>query len=320
MGTREEGSAVSVIDGAPPAVHAGRRSPGIAFAGQGVRADAIRAVLHAHREHPLVDAMLAGLGSSAVDELDLTDIRVSTAATYVAGLVAAYSRFGPAADVPVVVGHSLGEITALVYARAVRPEDGLRLVLARGRICHAEQLRRPGAMIAVIGLDLAAADRLRRQVSAEGHGVLEIAGINGSRQIVLSGEPAAVASVAARLETSSARGVLLPIGGGFHSSLMAGALPHWRRELRSLDIRPSRVTVVSCIDSRPHRDPEAFRALLESALVRPVLWPDTLEAVRGLGVEQLWEAGPGRVLGSLARRGCAVEFVDGPAPRGTRDG
>lgn len=319
MTMSEQEHVLSVIDGAPPVRYSGRHSPGIAFAGQGVQADAVTATLQAHREHPLVEEMLAGLGSSSVDALDLADIRASTAATYVAGLVAAYSRFGPAADVPVVVGHSLGEITALVYARAIRPLDGLRLAMARGRICHAEQFRRPGAMIAVIGLDLAAVDRLRRQVSADGHGVLEVAGINGSRQIVLSGEPAAVASVAARIEGSSARGVLLPISGGFHSSLMAGALPRWRRELRSLDIRPSEVTVVSCIDSRPHRDPEAFRALLESALVRPVLWVDTLKAVRGLGVEQLWEAGPGRVLRSLARRGCAVEFVDASARQGSRD-
>jgi malonyl CoA-acyl carrier protein transacylase len=170
-------------------------------------------------------------------------------------------------------------------------------------------------MTAVIGFDHEAVERLRRTVLAEGHGVLEVAGINGRRQIVLSGEPAAVASVAAHAERSGARTVRLPINGAFHSSLMADALPQWRRELQSVTLTKSEVTVVSCIDTRPHREPEAFRELLASALVMPVRWVETLETVRNLGVPRLWEAGPGQVLGSLARRGGAVEFVDIPARR-----
>jgi [acyl-carrier-protein] S-malonyltransferase len=313
MTVREE-EKTAPADGARAAVRdAGPRSPGVAFAGQGVQAEAITATLEGHRDHPLVGMLLARLGLLSVEALDLADTRVSQAATFVAGLAAAHSRFGPAADMPVAVGHSLGEITALAFARAIRPEDGLRLALARGRICHAAQRRRPGAMVAVIGLDHEAVERLRRQVVAEGHGVLEIAGINGRRQIVLSGDRAAVTAVAAHVEGSAARAVQLPIGGAFHSSLMSDALPRWRRALRSVTFVRSEITVVSCIDSRPHREPEAFRELLAAALVMPVRWVDTLDTVRGLGVHQMWEAGPGQVLRSLARRGGAVEFVDVPA-------
>jgi [acyl-carrier-protein] S-malonyltransferase len=36
-------------------------------------------------------------------------------------LLAAWRRFGVDADVPVVLGHSLGEMTALAYAGAIDP-------------------------------------------------------------------------------------------------------------------------------------------------------------------------------------------------------
>lgn len=312
MSLLEDGYTVSA-GGAQPAVRADPSPPGIAFPGQGVGADAVASTLSKNQDHWLVGALLAHLGSPSIEALDLADIRVSQAATYVAALVAAHGRVGPIADVPVVVGHSLGELAALAYARAIRPEDGLRLALARGQICHAAQRRRPGAMIAVIGLDHGAVEKLRRQVSAEGHGVLEIAGINGRRQTVLSGDRSAVASAAARIEGSAARAVLLPIDGAFHSSLMADALSQWRRVLRSVRLVRSEITVVSCIDALPHREPEMFRELLAAALVLPVRWVDTMDTVRRLGVQRLWEAGPGQVLRSLARRGGVVQFVDVPA-------
>src|SRR4051794_2588461 len=53
-----------------------------------------------------------------------------------------------------VAGHSLGEYTAAVSCGALSWEDGIRVVSERGRLMAEVQSVAPGAMAAVIGLDL----------------------------------------------------------------------------------------------------------------------------------------------------------------------
>ncbi|WP_160148796.1 ACP S-malonyltransferase [Amycolatopsis alkalitolerans] len=287
--------------------------PGVAFAGQGVRPEVVLESLRRHGAHPLVPALLDALRAPTLEALDLTDTRVVQPAIYVAGLAAAEARFGPAAEVPLVAGHSLGELAALAYAGVVGAEDGLRLALARGRLCQAVQRKRPGAMAAVVGLEPVAVEWLRRQVVAERPGVLEIAAVNGQRQVVLSGDRASVALAVARVADTAARAVELPIGGAFHSPLMIGALPGWRAALRAATFSPCRTRVVSCVDAEQHDDPADLRELLAKALMLPVRWADTVETVRRLGVCELWDAGPGTVPRAPGRRGhaAAVSAVGG---------
>lgn len=289
------------------------RLPGVVFAGQGVAPAAVRDTLAAHRDHWLVSALMEGLGGLSVESLeslDLADTRVSQPATYVAGLVGAEVRLGRGAPVPVVLGHSLGEITALAYAGVLDPREGLELTFSRGRSCHAAQQRRPGAMVAITGLDLDEVELLRRQVVAEHRGVLEIAATNHGLQVVLSGDAAAVSALVDRVRGTTGRAAVLPIGGAFHSPLMVAAAEEWRGALTSLALSPGLIPTMSGIDARLHEDPEDFRELLARALVLPVRWADTLREVVRLGVRALWEAGPGRGLSALGRRGGIVSFVE----------
>lgn len=285
------------------------RLPGVVFAGQGVAPATLRDTLAAHRDHWLVSALVEGLGGLPVESLDLADTRVSQPATYVAGLVVAEGRLGWGAPVPMALGHSLGEITALAYAGVLDPREGLELTFSRGRSCYAAQQSRPGAMVAVTGLDLDEVELLRRHVAAERRGVLEIAAVNHRRQVVLSGDTAAVSVVVDRVQGTTGRASVLPIGGAFHSPLMVGALGDWRGVLATLVLSPGVIPVMSSIDARPHEDPEDFRELLATALILPVRWADTLREVRRLGVRALWEAGPGRGLSALGRRSDSVTFI-----------
>lgn len=291
----------------------GTELPGVAFAGQGMRPDAVLSSLSRHGTQPLVAELLEVLRVRALPALDLTDTRAAQPAIYVAGLVAALARLGPTAQVPLVAGHSLGELAALAYAGVISAEDGLRLAAARGRLCRAVQLERPGAMIAVVGLEPAAVELLRRQVVGESAGVLEVAAVNARRQVVLSGDRASVLLAIEHAGAMAARAVTLPIDGAFHSPLMVGALPKWRAALRETAFARARTTVVSCVDGEPHDDPADLRELLAKALVLPVRWTEVTRTVRRLGVHELWDAGPGTILRGLARRGGPVEFVE-PVP------
>lgn len=286
--------------------------PGVVFAGQGASPGAIRESLAAHRDHWLVQELGERLHTPAVGALDLTDTRVAQPATYVAGLVAALTSLPDPAAVPVASGHSLGELTALAYAGVLTPHDGLRLAFRRGEICHAVHRRRPGAMAALRVSEPEGAEWLRRQAVAETGGVLDVAAVNGPQQVVLAGDRSAVEALVRRHRGGGECAVVLPIGGGFHSSLMVEAVPRWRETLSPVRLCGSSTAVVSCIDGRVHEDPEDFRELLLRALVLPVRWCDVLDETARLGVRSLWEAGPGRALQRLARDSDVVDFVGCP--------
>jgi [acyl-carrier-protein] S-malonyltransferase len=282
---------------------------GIAFPGQGVKADALLLALCAHVRHPLVGRLLTTVGVADPEALDLDDTAVVQPATFAAGIAAADVAFGPDHRPPVALGHSLGELTAAAYAGFVGADEGFDLAVDRGRLCRDQSLRRPGAMVAIVGADAAELEWLRRGVVAERGDILDVAGLNSARQTVLSGTPTAVAAAVRLAEEQCLRAELLPIPGGFHSSLMMDAVPAWRRRLRSTDFRPGTTRFVSAIDARPHTDPGQVRELLARGLVLPVRWQETVRAVRDLGVPGLVDAGPGTTLLKLGRRARTLDFT-----------
>ncbi|MBB5773591.1 ACP S-malonyltransferase [Nonomuraea jabiensis] len=282
---------------------------GIAFPGQGITAQTLRSALWAHVRHPLVARLLTTFGAADPEALDLGDTSVVQPATFAAGLAAAHTAFGPDHRPPVALGHSLGELTAAAYAGFLRTDEGFELAVDRGRLCRDQSLRRPGAMVAIVGADAGELEWLRRSVVAEHGEILDVAGLNSARQTVLSGAPEAVAAAVRIAEEQCLRAEVLPIPGGFHSPLMMDAVPAWRRRLESADFRPSTTRFVSAIDVRPHTDPVQVREQLARGLVLPVRWHEAVRTVRDLDVPGLVDAGPGTTLLKLGRRARILKFT-----------
>ncbi|GCD95726.1 ACP S-malonyltransferase [Embleya hyalina] len=282
---------------------------GIAFPGQGGKAAVLAGALRTHRRHPLVARLLDTFDAADPGALDLADTAVNQPAMCAAGIAAVEAAFGPAARPAVTVGHSLGELTAAACAGFLDTRDAFDLALARGALCRAQNLRRPGAMVAVVGAGPADIEWLRRRVLAERGGLLEIAGLNSARQVVLSGDPAAVRETVRLAAELCLRAEPLPIAGGFHSPLMMDAVPDWRARLAAVRFRPGTARFVSAIDARAHTDPDEVRERLARGLVLPVRWHEALRTVRELGVPGLIDAGPGDTLLRLGRRDRTMPFV-----------
>ena len=126
------------------------------------------------------------------------------------------SQFTP----DMVAGHSLGEISALVANKTLAFTDGLQLVykraLAMQKACEAE----PSTMAAVLGLD----NTLVEDICASQSGIVVAANYNCPGQLVISGEIDAVNNACEALKQAGARrALLLPVGGAFHSPLLATA-------------------------------------------------------------------------------------------------
>ena len=204
-------------------------------------------------------------------------------------------------EASMTAGLSLGEYTALVFAGALGFDDAVRLVDVRGRAMQECAEQRPGAMVAVLGLDRAQVAALCDE--ARGGDVLGVANVLCPGNVVASGSFAACRRLEAAAAAAGAmKCVPLEVAGAFHTVLMEPAVAKLAEALSATDIRRPRIPVVSNVDARPHDDPAEIRALLARQVIGVVEWQASVEHLLAQGVRTVWEVGPGRVLRGLMKR------------------
>jgi [acyl-carrier-protein] S-malonyltransferase len=266
----------------------------ILFPGQGV-GDASSRELVAELRPDLLD-----LAGELVGQDPFERMREGT--VYCAS-IAGYEQLGrPLAGY--FAGHSLGEIGALAAGKAIDDADGLRIVIARGRVMEeAAGTGEPGAMLAV-GSDRDAATALATENG------LTLANENSPQQFVLSGPLPAIEAAEAAAKDSGLRAKKLAVAGAFHTEAMASGVAPFRAALDEIDFREPAVPVVSSTSA------DFFggdvRDALAASLVSPIRWTAVLEKLRELGVTRYLDVGPGKVLAGLVRRtidGAEVETL-----------
>lgn len=190
----------------------------------------------------------------------------------------------------VVVGHSLGEITAAAAAGVLSPRDAARFVARRGRLM-AELPGDHGAMAAVM-TDL---DSLRPLL---GDGAV-VANHNHPHQYVVSGATAAVHDVAERAARAGVKVRLLPVSHGFHSPVVDGL--DVAPLVDALPLRNPQVPLASGIVDHPWRDAADARDVLLRHARSPVNFIDALRQTVEAGADLLLEVGAGGPLSAFAR-------------------
>jgi [acyl-carrier-protein] S-malonyltransferase len=200
----------------------------------------------------------------------------------------------------IVAGHSLGEYAAIVAAGVVDFEAGLRLVLERGALMEQAAAARAGAMSAVLGSTTEQVDQIIADWQTRG--IIVNANDNAPGQIVISGEVETLRSAALDLKAAGARVMDLPVGGAFHSPLMADAERAFATVLDATPFAEARVPVVSNLTATPASDPAGVKGALRRQITGRVLWRQTIEAMLAFGVDTFVESGPGKVLSGLVQR------------------
>lgn len=205
-----------------------------------------------------------------------------------------------------VAGHSLGEYSALAAAGALSLADTARLLKTRGRAMQAAVPVGEGAMAALLGADLAQAQKLA-EAASEGE-CCRAANDNAPGQVVISGKKTAIErAVALAPEFGARRAVLLPVSAPFHCALMQPAADAMAEALAGVTISAPSVPVVANVLAAPITDPEAIRSHLVEQVTGMVRWRETMQFLAGNGVDTVYEVGAGRVLTGMARRLDGVE-------------
>jgi len=231
-----------------------------------------------------------------------------------------------------VAGHSLGEFSALVVAKALSFEDGLRLVAARANAMQKACEQNPGTMAAILGLEDEVVEEICKQISGtryrvhgtgcdqsetDGDGakhrspftvhrspmseanIVVPANYNSPGQLVISGTRAGVEMACEQLKQAGAKRALpLNVGGAFHSPLMQPAADELKHAIEQTTFNTPICPIYQNVDAQPHTDPAEIKNNLILQLTAPVKWTQIVRNMADAGAE-FTEFGPGNVLMGL---------------------
>ena len=248
----------------------------------------------------LTDVMFNG----TVDDLKQT--RVTQPAVFLHSVVA--QRLMTIERPDMVAGHSLGEFSALVACGALRFEDALLLVSARAQAMQAACEANPGTMAAVLGLP---DEQVEQICNNHQSGVVVAANFNCPGQVVISGEIEAIDAICPVFKEAGARRALrLPVGGAFHSPLMAPAQEALADAINKTEFHRPFCPIYQNVTAKPSMNPEQIRENLLKQLTSPVRWTQSVQnmianannanyASNGIA---FYEFGPGDILKGLIRK------------------
>jgi len=202
-----------------------------------------------------------------------------------------------------VAGHSLGEYTALVASGALSFADAVSLLKTRGE-AMASACPSGGAMLAIIGIeDINTINEIANKASSNGL-VCEIANDNAKGQVILSGnkESLEVAAKLAKEEYKAKLVKFLDVSGPFHSSLMITAVEALKDALNKVNFNSLNIPLITNVTANKLEDVSAIKDLLLKQITSRVRWRESMMQAVNLGITNLIEVGPNKVLTGLMKR------------------
>ena len=222
---------------------------------------------------------------------------VATSAALVAVLRARFPQLPPPSF---VAGHSLGEYSALVAARALSVEDAVRIVHARGRAMQDAVPVGVGAMAAIMGVEAGVLAALCTEFAQDE--VVSCANFNAPGQVVIAGHAGAVARVSEAVSAHKGRAIALKVSAPFHCALMAPAARIVEEKLAAVPFSPLACPVVANVDAQASSSADVAKKNLVAQVTGAVRWQASVETMAAAGVTHVVELGPGKVLTGLIKR------------------
>ncbi|WP_326597270.1 type I polyketide synthase [Streptomyces sp. NBC_01803] len=248
-----------------------------------------------HLERPLRDVMFAPPGTPAAAELDRTAYTQCALFAFETALFRLVESWGVTPGI--LIGHSIGELTAAHVAGVLTLDDACELVAARGRLM--QSCRPGGAMTALQATEAEVLESLATFAAPADQ--VGIAALNGPAATVIAGDAAAVERIAAEWAGRGRKTKRLTVSHAFHSPHMDDMLDAFRKVAERVTLRPPALPIVSTLTGRPATDAELSSPAYWARHVRePVRFLDGMRRLHQEGATACLEIGPDAVLTALA--------------------
>jgi [acyl-carrier-protein] S-malonyltransferase len=229
---------------------------------------------------------------------DLKQTQITQPAIFIHSVIKA--SISESFDPQMVAGHSLGEFSALVAAKALSFADGLKLVYQRALAMQNACELNPSTMAAVLGLSDEIIEAICASITEE---VVVAANYNCPGQVVISGSFAGIELASIKLKEAGAKRVLpLQVGGAFHSPIMEPAREQLAKAIELVEMNSPICPIYQNVNALPSQEVEIIKANLISQLTAPVRWTQSVQNMITDGATQFIECGPGNVLQGLVKK------------------
>jgi len=241
---------------------------------------------------------------------ELKQTNVTQPAIFLHSVIAFQCKTNQSPDM--VAGHSLGEFSALVANKVLSFEDALRLVTARANAMQKACEANPSTMAAVLGLEDTTVEKICNEVQEKTGEVVVPANYNCPGQLVISGSLSGIEIACEKLKAAGAkRALVLPVGGAFHSPLMAAAREELQEAINRTKFNAPLCPVYQNVTANAVTDPGQIRQHLIDQLTSPVRWTQSVQAMIAGGAKKFIECGPGKVLQGLVKKINATAETEG---------
>ncbi|KIM10220.1 MAG: malonyl CoA-ACP transacylase [Sulfuricurvum sp. PC08-66] len=200
-----------------------------------------------------------------------------------------------------LLGHSLGEFSAVCAAGALSIEDAVKLVNIRGRAMQEACSSIDAGMMAIVGMEDSGVEAVCAQAQSQGKKVWP-ANYNQEGQLVIAGLKSDLQSLEATFKEAGAkRALLLNMSVASHCPLQQSAQVSLTQALEKMLNDNFIAPIISNVTTKPYQSKEDAITLLAQQLVKPVLYKQSIEAIAG-DIDVAIEFGNGKVLSGLNKR------------------
>ena len=201
------------------------------------------------------------------------------------------------------IGHSLGEISALMASGALSFCDGVRFARKRGEIMHRAFKEKRGRDALILELPEEVVEKEVREVCCT-EGYVAVSCYNSPVQYIVAGLSTALKALEKRIRKLGGEYVpfsMLPmkVDAPYHSELMDFIVPELESELHDIEFRPFNWMVISTISGKPYANHHIIREHLVSQMVNPVKWKQGISWLETLDINSVVDIGPGTFIKNL---------------------
>jgi acyl transferase domain-containing protein/surfactin synthase thioesterase subunit/acyl carrier protein len=194
-----------------------------------------------------------------------------------------------------VIGHSVGEYVAACVAGVFSLEDGLKLICSRADLMHA--LPHNGSMAAI-----AAGERVILDAIEPYSDKLNIAAVNGSESVVISGDRDAVKKVTLEFSKKGIKTKELKVSHAFHSYLLDSMLSDFKIILSEIKYNKPNITLISNVTGKPVTHQEIITPEYWIKHTRnPVRFSESIKTLIDANINYFIEVGPQPVLLAMVK-------------------
>lgn len=198
-----------------------------------------------------------------------------------------------------LIGHSVGELAAATFAGVMSLEDGLTLISARARLMQAQPA---GGTMAAMMASIDTVSALLEQLPQEQQAQLDIGGLNGPRQTVMSGSIPAIEAMLTLAKQQGIRGKQLTVSHAFHSYLMEPMLEEFGQIAHSLSYQAPRFPIISNVTGQMVTDASMNADYWQTHIRQPVNFTGGMATLAAQHCDTYIETGPQPILINMGSR------------------